>query len=105
MKIKSCFLPLDPKSLLSPALSSFGGGEGDGIVGCITLLDFNVRKWFRRIATVRRLFTGLMPGVNEIFDIGFHFSLRVFGLNEAAGVEGGEDVGGSEAEPGVGVWG
>jgi prepilin-type N-terminal cleavage/methylation domain-containing protein len=44
-------LPMNPECLLSPALSSFGGGEGDGSRGHALVQGLNTRNWMRGIFT------------------------------------------------------
>ena len=39
--------PLSPERLLSPTLSSFWGGEGDGIAGVMAVRGLSARNWFR----------------------------------------------------------
>ena len=43
--------PMNPKGLLTPTLSSFWGGEGDGVVVLLAIQGFNARNWLRGILT------------------------------------------------------
>jgi hypothetical protein len=42
-------LPLNPDELLTPSLSSFWRGEGDGSRGLASVQGFNARDWLRGI--------------------------------------------------------
>ena len=42
---------MNPDSLLTPTLSSFWGGEGDGVAVVIAVQWFNARKSFRENIT------------------------------------------------------
>src|SRR6266403_4845766 len=43
--------PMNPKGLLTPTLSSFWGGEGDGVMVLLAVQGFNARNQLREILT------------------------------------------------------